>query len=100
MEKEGYAIADKSIYKNRVIGKDIVKVMSNKDVTVATLSKEQLVGIFTGKTKNWSEVGGPDKPVVVILGSKIPGTQAVFQKQILNAKPTPPLLSKEQLLRI
>jgi phosphate transport system substrate-binding protein len=86
MEKEGYAIADKSIYKNRVIGKDIVKVMSNKDVTVATLTKEQLVGIFTGKTKNWSEVGGPDKPVVVILGSKIPGTQAVFQKQILNGE--------------
>ncbi len=87
MEKEGYAIADKSVYKNRVIGKDVVKVMTNKDVTVSTLSKEQLVGIFTGKTKNWKEVGGPDKPVVLILGSKIPGTQGVFQKQILNGEP-------------
>jgi phosphate transport system substrate-binding protein len=87
MEKEGYAIADKSVYKNRVIGKDVVKVMTNKDVTVSTLSKEQLVGIFTGKTKNWKEVGGPDKPVVLILGTKIPGTQSVFQKQILNGEP-------------
>jgi phosphate transport system substrate-binding protein len=87
MEKEGYAIADKSAYKNRVIGKDVVKVMTNKDVTVSTLSKEQLVGIFTGKTKNWKEAGGPDKPVALILGSKIPGTQGVFQKQILNGEP-------------
>jgi phosphate transport system substrate-binding protein len=87
MEKEGYAIADKSVYKNRVIGKDLVKVMTNKDVTVSALSKEQLVEIFTGKAKNWSEVGGPDKPVVLILGSKIPGTQGVFQKQILNGVP-------------
>ena len=87
MEKEGYPVADKSIYKNRVIGKDLVKVMTNKDVTVSALSKEQLAALFTGKAKNWSEVGGPDKPVVVILGSKIPGTQSVFQKQILDGAP-------------
>ncbi len=87
MEKEGYAIADKSVYKNRVIGKDLVKVITNKDVTVSALSKEQLAGIFTGKIKNWSEVGGPDKPIVVILGTKIPGTQGVFQKQVLGGEP-------------
>jgi phosphate transport system substrate-binding protein len=86
MEKEGYAIPDKSVYKNRVIGKDVVKVMTNKDVTVSALSKEQLTGIFVGKIKNWSEVGGPDKPLVLILGTKIPGTQSVFQKQILNGE--------------
>jgi len=87
MEKEGYAIPDKSVYKNRVIGKDLVKVMTNKDVTVSSLTKEQLTGLFSGKVKNWSEVGGPDKPVVVILGSKIPGTQGGFQQQILGGVP-------------
>lgn len=84
MDKEGYAIADKSIYKNRVIGKDIVKVLTNKDVTVKSLSKDQLIAIFTGKAKNWSEVGGPSLPIVVVTGTKIPGTLAVFQKQILT----------------
>ncbi len=86
MEKEGYAIADKSVYKHRVIGKDLVKVITNKDTGVASLSKEQLAGIFTGKIKNWSEVGGADKPVTLMLGTKIPGTQAVFQKQILDGQ--------------
>lgn len=87
MEKEGYAIPDKSVYKNRVIGKDIIKVLTNKDVTVTTLSKEQLAAIFSGKAKNWSEVGGPNKPIVVIVGTKIPGTNAVFQKQAMNGEP-------------
>ncbi len=87
MEKEGNAIPDKSIYKNRVIGKDVVKVLTNKDVTVTALSMEQLTAIFTGKAKNWSEVGGPSKPIVVIVGSKIPGTNAVFQKQAMNGEP-------------
>lgn len=87
MEKEGYAIADKSAYKNRVIGKDIVKVLVHKDVTVKQLSNDQLKAIFTGKATNWKEAGGPDLPIVVLLGSKIPGTQAVFQKQAMGGEP-------------
>ena len=87
MEKGGYAIPDKTVYKNRVIGKDVVKVLTNKDVTVTVLSKEQLAAVFTGKAKNWSEVGGPSLPIVVIVGSKIPGTQTVFQKQALDGAP-------------
>jgi len=87
MDKEGYAIPDKTVYKHRIIGKDVIKVLVNKDVTVKQLSNEQLKGLFTGKTKNWKEIGGPDKPVVVLLGSKIPGTQSVFQKQAMDGEP-------------
>jgi len=86
MDKEGYAIPDKTAYKHRVIGKDVIKVLVNKDVAMKQLSNEQLKGIFTGKTKNWKEIGGPDKPVVVLLGSKIPGTQSVFQKQAMDGE--------------
>ncbi len=87
MEKEGYAIADPSVYKQRVIGKDMVKLMAHKGVAVPTLSKDQLKSIFTGKVTSWKEVGGPDLPVIVVLGSKIPGTQAVFQKQMMDDEP-------------
>ncbi len=87
MTKAGYAIPDRGAYKSRVIGKDLVKVLTNKDVSVKNLSQAQLADIFTGKAKNWSEVGGPDQPIVVLLGSKIPGTQAVFQKQVMAGAP-------------
>jgi len=53
---------------------------------VKQLSKDQLKGLFTGAVKNWKQVGGPDKPVVVFLGSKIPGTQSVFQKQAMDGE--------------
>ncbi len=87
MEKSGYPIADPSVYKSRVIGKDIVKVLANKDVGVKSLSKDQLKAIFTGKATNWKEVGGPDLAVKVVWGSKIPGTQNVFQKQVMDGVP-------------
>jgi phosphate transport system substrate-binding protein len=84
MDKEGYKIPDKNAYKYRVIGKDIIKVIVHKDTTVRKLSREQLEGIFSGKITNWKEVGGPDLAIVVVWGNKIPGTNAVFQKQIMH----------------
>jgi phosphate transport system substrate-binding protein len=90
MAKDGYPIADPSVYKNWVIGEDKIKILTNTDVPVASLSKEQLVAVFTGRVQNWLQVGGPDKPIVVVLGSKIPGTQSVFRKHIMgNAEFTP-----------
>jgi len=87
MEKEGYKISDRDAYKYRVIGKDIIKVLVHKNVTVKKLSKDQLKAIFTGKIGNWKEIGGPDVPVVVVWGNKIPGTHNVFQKQIMDGEP-------------
>jgi len=84
MKKDGYAIPDPSVYNSWIIGYDKIKVMTNPDVPVASLSKEQLMGIFGGTIKNWSQVGGPDKPILVVLGNQIPGTMSVFQKSIMN----------------
>jgi len=86
MEKKDYKIPDKNAYKFRVIGKDIIKVITQKDVGVKELSKDQLKGLFTGKISNWKEVGGPDQAVVVVYGKAIPGTNAVFQKQSMDGE--------------
>jgi phosphate transport system substrate-binding protein len=87
MEKKGYQIPDKNLYKYRIIGKDIIKVITHKDLGVKELSKDQLKGIFTGKITNWKEVGGPDQAVVVVYGTQIPGTQSVFQTQVMDGEP-------------
>ncbi|MDR2549189.1 MAG: substrate-binding domain-containing protein [Desulfobulbus sp.] len=84
MKKDGYVVADPSVYRSWVIGQDRIKVLTNLDVPVKSLSKEQLVAIFSGAITNWSQVGGPDKPIVVVVGSRIPGTMSVFQKQIMG----------------
>ena len=37
--------------------------------------------IFTGEITNWSQVGGPDMAIVVVLGTKIEGTLSEFKKK-------------------
>jgi len=69
-----------------VIGYDAVAVFVNKDNPVNDLSKEQLKGIFTGKIKNWKEVGGKDAPIVVnteIQGGKR-ATMEMFNEMVMD----------------
>ena len=59
----------------------------NKDVAeagVKSLTKEQLISIFTGKTTNWKDVGGPDENIVLVTRTESSGTRATFQKYALD----------------
>ena len=56
----------------------------NKDVGVKDLTKQQLIDIFTGKTTNWEDVGGPDEDIVLVTRPTSSGTRATFQKYALD----------------
>ena len=59
----------------------------NKDVAeagVKSLTKEQLISIFTGKTTNWKDVGGPDEDIVLVTRPESSGTRVTFQKYALD----------------
>ena len=45
-----------------------------------SLTKQQLVDIFTGKTTNWKDVGGDDQEIVLINRAKGSGTRANMAK--------------------
>ena len=60
--------------------------IANKGVGVKNLSVEQLFAIFTGKIKNWREVGGKNQPIIVINRSRGSGTRSTFEDLILNGK--------------
>ena len=51
---------------------------------VKSLTKEQLISIFTGKTTNWKDVGGPDEDIVLVTRPESSGTRATFQKYALD----------------
>lgn len=49
-----------------------------------TLTAEQLTAIFSGQTKNWSEVGGPDLAISPVHRSDASGTQNTFTKYLVS----------------
>jgi phosphate transport system substrate-binding protein len=93
LKKEGVTVANQADYKSQVIGKDRVVVLTHKDNRIASLSSEQLIGIFSGKVQNWKEVGGKDLPVLIVWGSLVPGTNSMFTKVALGGA----AISKEVL---
>lgn len=56
----------------------------NPQVGVTNLTQQQLIDIFTGKTKNWKEVGGKDQAIVLVNRSESSGTRATFAKFALK----------------
>jgi phosphate transport system substrate-binding protein len=86
MDEKKISLSNRASLKFRVIGKDLVKVISNTDAKVSKLSVDQLRSLFTGKVTNWKEVGGSDQKVVVVYGDKIPGTHKFFAKKIMGGE--------------
>jgi phosphate transport system substrate-binding protein len=52
--------------------------------TVKNLTLDQLKAIYEGKIKNWKEVGGPDRKVVVISRDTSSGTYEVWNKKVMK----------------
>ncbi|QDH23169.1 phosphate ABC transporter substrate-binding protein [Saccharibacillus brassicae] len=58
----------------------------NKDTGVTNLTKQQLLDVFSGKVKNWKEVGGADQAIVIVNRPSSSGTRATFEKYALGEK--------------
>ena len=52
---------------------------AHRSAKVKTLTTEQLVGIFNGTVKNWSEVGGPDLRMRVVRREQVDSSLAVLR---------------------
>ena len=58
---------------------DGIAIVVNTENTVEDLSLEQIAKLATGEITNWSEVGGPDAPVVLIGREAGSGTRDGFE---------------------
>ena len=58
---------------------DGIAIIVNNENTVEDLTLEQIKGLATGEISNWSEVGGPDAPVVLIGREAGSGTRDGFE---------------------
>ena len=63
-----------------IVAIDGIAIITNKDVTVADVTSEQLAKIYKGEIKNWKELGGNDAPIVVIGRESGSGTRGAFEE--------------------
>jgi phosphate transport system substrate-binding protein len=63
---------------------DGINIYVNAENPVNELSFEQLYGIFTGKIRNWKEVGGNDMAIVLYSRENSSGTYEIFRDEVLN----------------
>ncbi|WP_010293918.1 phosphate ABC transporter substrate-binding protein [Clostridium senegalense] len=70
----------------KIIAYDGIVIITNNKNSINNLSLEQLKEIYTGKITNWKELGGEDKPIVVVSREDGSGTRTSFQ-EIVDFKP-------------
>jgi phosphate transport system substrate-binding protein len=65
---------------------DGIAVVTNPGVELPSLTVEQVRSIFAGEIANFSEVGGPDAPIVVVSREEGSGTRAAFEELVMAYK--------------
>ncbi|MCB5247496.1 MAG: PstS family phosphate ABC transporter substrate-binding protein [Candidatus Cloacimonetes bacterium] len=66
------------------IALDGIAIVVHDSNPVKNLSIAQIRDIYTGKIKNWKEVGGPNLPIVAISRDVASGTFEVFNEKALS----------------
>lgn len=91
---------EKTSLQNTVIAIDALAIIVNQSNPLSSLSKAQLIDLYTGKIDNWKALGGPDRPVVRVTKEVGRSTLELFEHYtgLLSAdrnKTDKPLISKQ-----
>jgi len=70
---------------------DIVVAIVNPDVTVKSLTGDQMKDVFLGKVTNWSQVGGTNAPITVVIRDESSGTRDMWDTTVLGKTATNPV---------
>lgn len=91
---------EKAALQNKVIAIDALAIIVNQSNPLASLSKAQLIDLYTGKIENWKDLGGPDRPVIRVTKEVGRSTLELFEHYtgLLSPdrnKTDKPLISKQ-----
>lgn len=67
-----------------IIARDAIAVIVNPQNPVDKLTLQQIADIYSGKIKNWQEVGGEDRPIVRLSRETNSGTHVYFLETVLR----------------
>jgi phosphate transport system substrate-binding protein len=67
-----------------IVASDAIAVVVNPTNPVSALTIDQLSDIFTGKITRWREVGGEDRPIVLLSRESNSGTHIYFLENVVR----------------
>ncbi len=69
-----------------VVALDGIAMVVHPGNPVAKLSMAQVKDIYLGKIKNWSQLGGPNSPIVIISRDTNSGTYETFEGKVMKGE--------------
>jgi phosphate transport system substrate-binding protein len=82
------------------IARDAIGVVVHPDNPVQRLTLQQISDIYSGQITNWQELGGEDRPIVLLSRESNSGTHVYFLEEVvrLGQKDNKTLFSQDTLL--
>ena len=82
------------------VARDALAVIVHLSNPVDSLTLQQISDIYSGKITNWKEVGGEDRPIVLLSRETNSGTHVYFLEEVIRLGDTenPALFSPDTLL--
>ncbi|MEN6505391.1 MAG: phosphate ABC transporter substrate-binding protein [Planctomycetaceae bacterium] len=71
-----------------VIARDGLAVIVNESNPIDSLTQEQIRSLFAGDVTNWKQLGGPDRPVNLIMREEGSGTREAFMHLVMHGRET------------
>lgn len=66
------------------VARDGIAVIINPANTIEGLTKDQLGAIYRGEVTDWSQVGGPNRPIALVSRDPSSGTYEYFKEEIVG----------------
>jgi phosphate transport system substrate-binding protein len=67
-----------------IIARDAIAIVIHPDNPVDELTLQQISDIYSGKINNWQEVGGEDRPIVLLSRETNSGTHVYFLEEVIR----------------
>jgi phosphate transport system substrate-binding protein len=71
------------------IGESRVAFAVHPTNTIRALTRGQLSDVFTGKVRNWRELGGADQEIVIVAGQSGDGLRTGVEAELLKGEDLP-----------
>lgn len=68
------------------IAYDAIAIVVHPSNALRHLTSDQVRGIFAGTIRSWAEVGGQDRPIVVVTREEGSGTRGAFEEMLMEGE--------------